>query len=277
MIKEIYAGLVMVEKKCVEVLQQQATSTHRLTDEQWQALIALHRTLLHEHHDFFLASQHPMASPSLRWLAVKYAMPSRMWRHGIHAFLELLRHRLPDTLEHMMSHLSFACTMLDLLQQSVPSLTPEWVVMAEALQEYIRLLDDIGRNGPQNWMHHAPWWPHLQAEEDYDDRSPSSSRSSRGMDMHSSAGTSRWTQSDTTVEEEEFSDWYFRRHPPPAQSFTGHLELPEHVACGLSGWLYFGQGIAWRSFNIYSKVFTLLSLTARYSHCGFGSIFHPWH
>jgi hypothetical protein len=28
-------------------------------DWQWQALIALHHTLLHEHHDFFFASQHP--------------------------------------------------------------------------------------------------------------------------------------------------------------------------------------------------------------------------
>ena len=26
----------------------------------WQAFIALHRTLFHEHHDFFSASQHPM-------------------------------------------------------------------------------------------------------------------------------------------------------------------------------------------------------------------------
>src|SRR4051812_46843301 len=62
----------------------------QLNNEQWQALIALHRTLLHEHHDFFLASQHPSANPALRRLVSKYAMPARMWRHGIHSFLELL-------------------------------------------------------------------------------------------------------------------------------------------------------------------------------------------
>ncbi|KAH8743989.1 hypothetical protein F5883DRAFT_386086, partial [Diaporthe sp. PMI_573] len=55
--------------------------------------IALHRTLLHEHYDFFLASQHPSASPALRRLASKYAMPVRMWRHGVHSFIELLRQR----------------------------------------------------------------------------------------------------------------------------------------------------------------------------------------
>jgi len=99
-VKGIYAGLVMVEAKCIEVDNKQATLAQadpagqpKLNNEQWQALIALHRTLLHEHHDFFLASQHPSASPALRRLASKYAMPARMWRHGIHSFLELLRHR----------------------------------------------------------------------------------------------------------------------------------------------------------------------------------------
>jgi hypothetical protein len=99
-VKGIYAGLVMVEAKCIEVDNKQATLAQadpsgqpKLNPEQWQALIALHRTLLHEHHDFFLASQHPSASPALRRLASKYAMPARMWRHGIHSFLELLRHR----------------------------------------------------------------------------------------------------------------------------------------------------------------------------------------
>lgn len=84
-VKGIYAGLLMVEAKCVEVDNNQATLTSadpgtqlKLNNEQWQALIALHRTLLHEHHDFFLASQHPSASPALRRLALKYAMPAQM-------------------------------------------------------------------------------------------------------------------------------------------------------------------------------------------------------
>ena len=91
-VKGIYAGLVMVEAKCIEVDNKQASLAQadpsaqpKLNNEQWQALIALHRTLLHEHHDFFLASQHPSASGALRRLASKYAMPARMWRHGIHS------------------------------------------------------------------------------------------------------------------------------------------------------------------------------------------------
>ncbi|RAL68390.1 hypothetical protein DID88_007121 [Monilinia fructigena] len=122
-VKGIYAGLVMVEAKCIEVDNRQATLAQgdptsqppRLNNEQWQALIALHRTLLHEHHDFFLASQHPSASPALRRLASKYAMPARMWRHGIHSFLELLRHRLPASLDHMLAFIYLAYSMMALL------------------------------------------------------------------------------------------------------------------------------------------------------------------
>ena len=57
-------------------------SENRLTNDQWQALIGLHRTLIYEHHDFFLASQHPSASTAVKRLAAKYAMPARMWRHA---------------------------------------------------------------------------------------------------------------------------------------------------------------------------------------------------
>ena len=96
-VKGIYAGLVMVEAKCIDVDEKQFAAAQdrnplyrtQLSPEQWQALLALHKTLLHEHHDFFLASQHPSASPALSRLAAKYSMPARMWKHGIHAFLEV--------------------------------------------------------------------------------------------------------------------------------------------------------------------------------------------
>ena len=137
-VKGIYAGLVMVEAKCIEVDNKQASlaqangSQSKLNNEQWQALIALHRTLLHEHHDFFLASQHPSASPALRRLASKYAMPARMWRHGIHSFLELLRHRLPASLDHMVSKilrslllhfLRRSCNLLDTFAFQISALS----------------------------------------------------------------------------------------------------------------------------------------------------------
>ncbi|RYP51398.1 hypothetical protein DL768_003267 [Monosporascus sp. mg162] len=135
-VKGIYAGLVMVESKCIEVdTAQSSQGDTKLNNEQWQALTALHRTLLHEHHDFFLASQHPSASPALRRLASKYAMPARMWRHGIHSFLELLRHRLPASLEHMITFIYLAYSMMALLYETVTASEDTW----------IECLGDLGR------------------------------------------------------------------------------------------------------------------------------------
>lgn len=126
-VKNIYAGLIMVESKCVEVDNVQNTQNDaKLNNNQWQVLISLQRTLMQEHHDFFLASQHPSASPALRRLALKYAMPARMWKHGIHSFLELLRHRLPASQEHMLAFVYMAYSMLTLLYETVPAFQDTW-------------------------------------------------------------------------------------------------------------------------------------------------------
>lgn len=134
-VKGIYAGLVMVEAKCIDIDERQtlaaqekdSTKKVALKNDQWQSLIALHKQLLHEHHDFFLASQHPSASPALSRLAAKYSMPARMWRHGIHAFLEVLRHRLPESLEHMLAFIYIAYSMMALLYETVSTFEDTWI------------------------------------------------------------------------------------------------------------------------------------------------------
>ncbi|EKJ74774.1 hypothetical protein FPSE_05109 [Fusarium pseudograminearum CS3096] len=153
-VKGIYAGLVMVETKCIEVDNAQSSNTDansKLNNEQWQALIALHRTLLHEHHDFFLASQHPSASPALRRLASKYAMPARMWRHGIHSFLELLRHRLPASLEHMLTFLYLAYSMMALLYETVPAFEDTWIECLGDLGRYRMAIEDDDIRDREVW------------------------------------------------------------------------------------------------------------------------------
>ena len=58
-VNKIYGELVVVEAKCINIdaaLAADPTSSFGL--EQRQALIALHRTLLYEHHDFLMATQH---------------------------------------------------------------------------------------------------------------------------------------------------------------------------------------------------------------------------
>ncbi|KAK3639632.1 hypothetical protein LTR22_017365 [Elasticomyces elasticus] len=94
-IQGIYAGLVIVDAKCVTLDAAQASTSAQLKKSQWQALIAWHRTLLYEHHDFLMATQHPSATLALKALQTKYSMPARMWKHGIHAFFAVFRHRRP--------------------------------------------------------------------------------------------------------------------------------------------------------------------------------------
>lgn len=159
-VKGIYAGLVMVETKCIEVDNAQSSNTdaNKLNNEQWQALIALHRTLLHEHHDFFLASQHPSASVPLRGLASKYAMPARMWRHGIHSFLELLRHRLPASLEHMLTFLYLAYSMMALLYETVPAFEDTWIECLGDLGRYRMAIEDDDIKDREVWTGVSQHW-----------------------------------------------------------------------------------------------------------------------
>nr|KAK5447584.1 hypothetical protein LTR18_003165 [Exophiala xenobiotica] len=70
-VKGIYAGLAMVEKKCVEIDQQQSETTNKLSNEQWNELIEAHRKVLRDHDDFFSRSGRPTASPALRRLPTK--------------------------------------------------------------------------------------------------------------------------------------------------------------------------------------------------------------
>ena len=145
-VKGINTGLTMVEAKCIHVDEKQSILAQKdpsrrksLTNDQWQSLIALHKQLLHEHHDFFLVSQHPAASFNLRKLAAKYSMPARMRRHGIHAFLEVLRHRLPGPLEHMLAFVHIAYSMMALLYETVPTFENTWIECLGDLGKYVPL------------------------------------------------------------------------------------------------------------------------------------------
>jgi hypothetical protein len=159
-VKGIYAGLVMVEAKCIEVDKKQMDSSPqpKLNDEQWQALIMLHRTLLDEHHDFFLASQHPSASLALNGLASKYAMPARIWRHGIHSFLELLRHRLPASFDHMLTFLYLAYSMMALLYETVPAFEDTWIECLGDLARYRMAIEDDDIRDREIWTRVSRQW-----------------------------------------------------------------------------------------------------------------------
>ena len=169
-VRGIYAGLVMVEAKCIDMDEKQLSaaldkhSRSRLNPEQRQALTTPHKTLLHEHHDFFLASQHPSASSALSYLAAKYSMHARMWRHGIHAFLEVLRHRLSESLDYMLAFLYLAYSMMALLYETVPAFEDTWTKCLGDLAQYRMVIEDDDF-GDDDWGDVARFWYEKAAEE----------------------------------------------------------------------------------------------------------------
>ncbi|KAK4163075.1 hypothetical protein QBC43DRAFT_213752 [Cladorrhinum sp. PSN259] len=162
-VKGIYAGLVMVEKKCIEIdnaQSQQNDPIKELNHDQWQALVALHRTLLQEHHDFLLASQHHSASPALRRSASENAVPARIWRHGIHSFLGLLRHRLPASAEHMLMFIYLAYSMMTVLYVTVPAFEDIWAECLGHLARYRRLMaiQEVNISDAEHWVNVGYYW-----------------------------------------------------------------------------------------------------------------------
>ena len=155
--KSIYAGLVIVESKCINTdAALEADPNSQPEPEQWQGLIALHRSLLYKHYDFLIATQHPSATPALSGLAQKHKMPARMWRHGIHSFLEILRHRRPKSQEYMKAFLYLSYQMMALLRETVPRFTDTWTECLGDLARYGMAIETGVRR--ETWAAVAAFW-----------------------------------------------------------------------------------------------------------------------
>ncbi|GKZ17328.1 hypothetical protein AbraIFM66951_007533 [Aspergillus brasiliensis] len=162
-VRGIYAGLVMAENRC-EVWHKRVQGWPTMTQVQYQSLVGIHGTMLQEYHDFFLCSQHPVASPALKRLAEKYAMPARLWRHGIHSLLELLRHRLPESLEHMLAFIYYAYSMITLMLESVPAFQDTWIECLGDLSRYRMAVEESDLREREAWAGVARHWYNQAAD-----------------------------------------------------------------------------------------------------------------
>ena len=173
-VRDIYSGLVMVEEKCIEY--QQLDLPKLLSQDQWLDLVSLHRLLLHNHNDFFLASQHPFASPALRQLVEKYSLPDRIWRHGIQSFLDFLLERLPGSREYLDTFIQMAYEEIKLHLEGPPAFKDIWMECLGDLARYGMFINPPERetvNPPERavWISMALHW-YLQLS----DRNPDNGR-----------------------------------------------------------------------------------------------------
>ena len=160
-VKGIYAGLVIVETKCINIDRTQTSEEGRRSKPSiadWQALTALHRTLLYEHHDFLLASQHPSASKQLKGLANEHHMPVRMWKHAIHAYLEVLRQHLPESIDFMLNFIYLSYQMMCLLLETVEMFKDTWTECLGDLGRYRMAIENEDFRDREIWSGVARSW-----------------------------------------------------------------------------------------------------------------------
>ncbi|ESZ91821.1 hypothetical protein SBOR_7773 [Sclerotinia borealis F-4128] len=161
-VKGIYDVILDVESRCIKADVEQAAllrrQPSRLSDEQWQALMTLHRALLYEYHDFLMASQHPSASPALRWSAQKFAVPARVWRHGIYSFLENLRSQLPKSLDHILAFLYLAYSVMAVLYETIPGFQDTWIECLGDIARYRMAIEDGDTEDRGIWTQVAYRW-----------------------------------------------------------------------------------------------------------------------
>lgn len=157
-LQTIYIRLMRVESKCKELREAESDSRAPFDNKKWQGLVKVHQALLHEHHEFFRASQHLTTIHVLERLPEIYATPMRLWRYSIHSFLELLRHRLPDSREHMLSYINFAYSMMSLLRETVPKYQSTWAEALGNLSEYSMKLGILDVEEREVWTKTARSW-----------------------------------------------------------------------------------------------------------------------
>ena len=77
---------------------------------------------------------------------------------GIHSFLELLRHRLPDSLEQMLTFVYLAYSMMALLMESVPSFEETWIECLGDLARYWMAIKEADLRDREMWSGVARMW-----------------------------------------------------------------------------------------------------------------------
>ena len=81
-----------------------------------------------------------------------------MGRHDIHAFLEVLRHRLPDSLDHMLAFTYIAYSRMAILHETVPTIEATWIECLDDLGSYRMAIEEDGPRDREVWSDVARTW-----------------------------------------------------------------------------------------------------------------------
>jgi hypothetical protein len=166
----IYRALLIAESRCLEEdhrfrnYKESSGKLHVLQPAQWQALIMLHRAFINEVHDYLLATSHPLASKELRLRARSENIPARLWKVGIHSFLEILRHRLPEAQEWMLSFIIMVYGNITLLLETIPEHRDTWLECLGDLARFRMAIEEANFRDREIYSGLAKWWYSISAD-----------------------------------------------------------------------------------------------------------------
>lgn len=114
--------------------------------------------LLEYYHTFFLMTQHPAASTTVRRLPKKHDILARYWKFGIVQLLEYLRANLPLSETHMESFIYGAYTLTSLLLQDVSGFGAVWEECLGDLARYLYGIEENDEAMKDHWKGIAKEW-----------------------------------------------------------------------------------------------------------------------
>ena len=154
--KATYASIKRAELKWREFTDDLlASPEERINDEQWQSLLYLYRIYLHQCYDFFMACQHPLATPTTCKLALLYVMPEQLWC-SIHSIAGFFSSRLPDSHDHMLAFLYPTYKLMTVLFEKVPAFKKIWAQCLGDLSMYLMVADNV--QNQEVWPRVAKQW-----------------------------------------------------------------------------------------------------------------------
>lgn len=114
----------------------------RDTSIDWPHLVARMTAFLHKCRDFYLASNHPIASDKIKRLGKDYSVPSRMWRI-LQSLLEVMQNGLPNSLEHMLSVIRMAYRCLTVILKYDTQHKEIWIECLGDVSRYRMAIEEV--------------------------------------------------------------------------------------------------------------------------------------
>ncbi|KAG5292959.1 hypothetical protein I7I48_05201 [Histoplasma ohiense] len=163
---KLHEAISGIELTCaVEAAKIQALE--KLTAQQWSNLIMCHQRLIHHHHDLYVCTQYPTTWGDLFKLPVAHKMPPRMLHHGIYAFLEVMKSRLPESRNYMIQFLQHVYDLIQVLVESAPRFKNMWLECLGDLAAYRMSLESTFSEERITRAKQSTNWYYAAADENY--------------------------------------------------------------------------------------------------------------